>query len=386
MRVIDLFCGAGGFSLGAHLAGFRTVLAVDKDSILTSAFTRNFPTTKLLLADLSLASGEMLLSEAGLTAGGNFGIIGGPPCQGFSLMGKRRLSDTRNELLHHYFRLVAEMRPKFFIMENVPGLLLGNVRQFLADSMAGIEGYGILGPVKVNANHYGAATNRERVIIVGLRDDIALPASALLDRVESRRATVSDAIRDLPNPRKSGTGIYRKVKKLSTYATVARMEHETLGDASVRALVAAGKVTGLYPTLHKASVVKRFSAVAPGKIDSISRCPKLSWGSPAPTLRAGTGPDHGSFQSVRPLHPEEPRVITVREAARLQGFPDWFDFHETKWHSFRMIGNSVSPLMAQAMLTIVADYLETINTEYGGSADSSDGRRNNRAASRQIRA
>jgi DNA (cytosine-5)-methyltransferase 1 len=359
MRVIDLFCGAGGFSLGAHLAGFSTVLAVDKDPILTSAFTRNFPATKLLLADLSSTSGETLLLAAGVTAGEDIGVIGGPPCQGFSLMGKRKLSDSRNELLHHYFRLVAEIRPKFFIMENVPGLLLGNARQFLTDSIAGIAGYGILGPVKVNANDYGAATNRDRVIIVGLRDGEAIPESTLQDRVRSTQATVADAIRDLPNPRKSGTGLYRKVKELSVYAASARMQHKTLGDESIRALVAAGRVTGLYPTQHKASVIKRFSAVAPGKSDSISRCPKLSWSSPAPTLRAGTGPEHGSFQSVRPLHPEEPRVITVREAARLQGFPDWFDFHETKWHSFRMIGNSVSPLMAQAMLDLVADHLAT---------------------------
>jgi DNA (cytosine-5)-methyltransferase 1 len=386
MKLIDLFCGAGGFSLGAHLAGFSTVLAVDKDPILTSAFTRNFPATKLLIADLSSTSGEKLLSAAGLTPGEDIGVIGGPPCQGFSLMGKRSISDSRNELLQHYFRLVAEIRPKFFIMENVPGLLLGDVRRLLDDSVGRVAGYGILGPVKVNANDYGAATNRDRVIIVGLRDTAAIPESALQKRVQATRATVADAIRDLPNPRKSGTGLYRKVKKLSPYAASARAQHGTLGGESIRALIAAGRVTGVYPTQHKASVIRRFSAVTPGKSDSISRCPRLSWNSPAPTLRAGTGPDHGSFQSVRPLHPEQPRVITVREAARLQGFPDWFDFHETKWHSFRMIGNSVSPIMAQAMLDLVADHLETSSTGYGGSAGNSDESRSSRVAFHPIRA
>ena len=380
MRVIDLFCGAGGFSLGAHLAGFSTVLAVDKDPILTSAFTRNFPATKLLLADLSLTSGEALVSAAGIAAGEDIGIIGGPPCQGFSLMGKRRISDSRNELLHHYFRLVAEIQPRFFIMENVPGLLLGNVRRLLEESLSGITGYGILGPVKINANDYGAATNRDRVIIIGLRDSDAIPTSCLQECVRPTRMTVADAIRDLPNPRKSGTGLYRKVKTLSSYAASAREQHGRLGDESIRALVAGGRVTGLYPTQHKVSVVKRFSMVSPGKSDPISRCPRLSWDAPAPTLRAGTGPDHGSFQSVRPLHPDQPRVITVREAARLQGFPDWFDFHETKWHSFRMIGNSVSPIMAQAMLGLVSAHLATPNTGCGESAGSSGGNRNSRAA------
>lgn len=191
---------------------------------------------------------------------------------------------------------------------------------------------------------------------------------------------MADAIRDLPNPGKSGTGLYRKVKRLSPYAASARAQHGTLGDESIRALIAAGKVTGVYPTQHKASVIRRFQRSRPGKSDSISRCPRLSWNSPAPTLRAGTGPDHGSFQSISPLHPEQPRVITVREAARLQGFPDWFDFHETKWHSFRMIGNSVSPIMAQAMLDLVTDHLETPSTGYGGSAGNSDESRSSRVA------
>ena len=386
MKLIDLFCGAGGFSLGAHLAGFSMALAVDRDPILTSAFTRNFPATKLLLADLSSTSGKTLLSAAEVTSGEDIGVIGGPPCQGFSLMGKRNISDSRNELLHHYFRLVAEIRPKFFIMENVPGLLLGQVRRLLDDSMGRVTGYGILGPVKVNANDYGAATNRDRVIIVGLRNAGAIPESALQDRIRATRATVADAIRDLPNPRKSGTGLYRKVKMLSSYAMSARAQHRTLGDESIKALIVAGRVTGLYPTQHTVSVIRRFSAVTPGKSDSISRCPRLSWNSPAPTLRAGTGPDHGSFQSVRPLHPEQPRVITVREAARLQGFPDWFDFHETKWHSFRMIGNSVSPIMAQAMLGLVADHLGTPNTGCGESADNSDESRSSRVALHTTRA
>jgi DNA (cytosine-5)-methyltransferase 1 len=381
MKVIDLFCGAGGFSLGAHLAGFSTVLAVDKDPTLTSAYTRNFPGTRLLLADLSQTSGETLISAAGLTPEEEIGIIGGPPCQGFSLMGKRKLSDSRNELLHHYFRLVAEIQPKFFIMENVPGLLLGNVRGLLKDSMKDITGYGILGPVKVNANDYGAATNRDRVIIIGLRDADAIPDSALQELVRATRMTVADAIKDLPNPRKSGMGLYRKVKTLSSYAASARAQHARLGDESIRTLVASGRVTGVYPTQHKASVVKRFSEVRAGKSDPISRCPRLSWNAPAPTLRAGTGPDHGSFQSVRPLHPDQPRVITVREAARLQGFPDWFDFHETKWHSFRMIGNSVSPIMAHAILGLVAKNVAVLNIECGGNGGNSGGNRNNRAAS-----
>nr|WP_249812095.1 DNA cytosine methyltransferase [Bradyrhizobium sp. 188] len=93
----------------------------------------------------------------------------------------------------------------------------------------------------------------------------------------------------------------------------------------------------------------------PGEIDSVGRHPRLSWEGQCPNLRAGTGKDKGSYQAVRPIHPEEDRVITVREAARLQGFPDSFRFHPTVWHSFRMIGNSVSPIIAQAILSLIAE-------------------------------
>jgi DNA (cytosine-5)-methyltransferase 1 len=96
-----------------------------------------------------------------------------------------------------------------------------------------------------------------------------------------------------------------------------------------------------------------------GRSDPITKSYKLEWEGLCPTLRAGTGSERGAFQAVRPLHPEQGRVITVREAARLQGFPDWFEFHETKWQSFRMIGNSVSPYVSFALLKSIADRMRT---------------------------
>ncbi|RYH14817.1 MAG: DNA cytosine methyltransferase, partial [Alcaligenaceae bacterium] len=117
--------------------------------------------------------------------------------------------------------------------------------------------------------------------------------------------------------------------------------------------------TGHNVVKHKQDVAERFSKVAQGCIDTVGRHHRLAWGGQCPTLRAGTGADRGSFQSVRPLHPEEPRVITVREAARLQGFPDAHLFHPTNWHSFRMIGNSVSPVIAEALFSAIKPKLES---------------------------
>jgi DNA (cytosine-5)-methyltransferase 1 len=113
-------------------------------------------------------------------------------------------------------------------------------------------------------------------------------------------------------------------------------------------------VSGLFETLHSIAVQDRFIETSQGKVEPISRYPKLAWTGQCPTLRAGTGADKGSFQAMRPIHPSQPRVITVREAGRLQGFPDWFVFHPTKWHSFRMIGNSVSPVVSETLLKLLS--------------------------------
>lgn len=355
-KVIDLFCGAGGLSLGAHFAGFETALAVDVDEKLTSSYGENFPKANLLLKDLSKTSGRFLLDQAGLKADEVTGIIGGPPCQGFSLMGRRDVADPRNALIGHFFRLVHEIEPTFFVMENVPGILLGKAKQALDDLLDGLKGYEILGPIQVNASDFGAATNRERVIVIGFREGQI--AQTDLDKQKvARKSTVRYAISDLPEPIAEGWGKYRSVPRMSSYATRARKVYGSLGAALFKQAMRAGRVSGLQPTEHTAEVRRRFSAVPPGKNDTISRCPRLAWDAVAPTLRAGTGPDHGSFQSIRPIHPDQDRVITVREAARLQGFPDWFKFHDTKWHSFRMIGNSVSPFMSEALLKAVASQL-----------------------------
>jgi DNA (cytosine-5)-methyltransferase 1 len=131
-----------------------------------------------------------------------------------------------------------------------------------------------------------------------------------------------------------------------------------LASPTIRHALQKAQITGFKPTAHTSVVRRRFDRLAQGSTDAISRYPRLCWDAPCPTLRAGTGPERGSYQAVRPVHPEQPRVITVREAARLQGFPDWFQFHATQWHSFRMIGNSVSPMLASGILRLLKDRVE----------------------------
>lgn len=353
---IDLFCGCGGFSLGARLAGLELQASVDIDKTLSSSYVSNFPSSQLLNNDLLELPPEELRKSIGpdrLTA-----IIGGPPCQGFSVMGRRNIDDPRNALLKRYFEFVAALTPRFFVMENVPGLNDSKNRPVLDAALELVpQGYRVLDPVILDAADYGAATSRPRLVVVGY-DASELDHLTLEDLRAAQvqnKARVRDAIEDLPGPSKNNEWRkYRGNIEPSVYAVSLRQLPPTgLGAAAAVEKLKHGYLNGFQETAHSVEVVSRFDALPPGQRDPISKYPKLSWDKNAFVLRAGTGSDKGSFQAARPIHPEQPRVITVREAARIQGFPDWFQFHPTKWHSHRMIGNSVSPIFARALLEVV---------------------------------
>ena len=179
--------------------------------------------------------------------------------------------------------------------------------------------------------------------------------------------SVRDAISDLPAPipenKSSGIDGFTWAQypasnqdNLSNYARLLRAKPDSaIGCVQAVERQQMGLISGMHSTKHTKKVAARYAATPNGKADPISKSYRLKWSGQSPTLRAGTGADKGSFQAVRPLHPSEGRVITVREAARLQGFPDWFTFHRTKWHSFRMIGNSVSPLVSKGIMQKIRD-------------------------------
>lgn len=370
LKIIELFSGAGGFGLGAHMAGFRTVLAIDIDRDITFSFSQNFPLIPLLLTDIAELNPDEILSKSGLRKNEIDGLIGGPPCQGFSFMGKRNPDDERNNLVTEFFRVVKAIRPKFFVLENVPGLLSDFSRKVLEKGMNHItREFQILGPTILDAAEYGAATVRKRAFVMGYRSRYCTPVT-IKDIEESKRSptTVREALRDLPKlrlGRRDETGQYwayypqtNRSKNISEYARSARRKPpKGLANEIIKAAHEEGKISGFQPTRHTKEVVERFTKVRPGEMDRVSKCPRLDWNSQCSTLRAGTGKDRGSYQAIRPIHPKENRVVSVREAARMQGFPDWFQFHPTKWHSFRMIGNSVSPIVAEAILNVFAKRL-----------------------------
>lgn len=366
--LVDLFSGCGGFGLGGELAGFHSLVAIDVDPKLQSAYRNNFPKTQAVSGDLATmdeTAWKLLLKGNSVD-----GVIGGPPCQGYSRQGHSDPNDERRTLLQHFFRNVNIISPKFFIMENVEGLMDKKNRYELTNALKIVDKkYTVLEPFIADASEYGAPTKRRRVVVVGYDATRMEPLTLDDFKAPMKSVTVEDAIKDLPCPISQnknkddyGWASYRKVKSLSAYAKMMRKAPKGgLGRAEAKKKLIAGETSGHYETVHSKKVARRYADTPQGKTDKISKSKKLAWGGLCPTLKAGTGSDRGSHQAVRPLHPDHGRVITVREAARLQGFPDWFCFHPTKWHSFRMIGNSVSPVVSKSLLTTIKSKLEKLN-------------------------
>lgn len=367
-RVVDLFCGCGGLSLGAHLAGMRSAYAADIDNNLRSAFRRNFGSGVAERLDLASVRATTLNHRVGETD--LSGVIGGPPCQGFSVMGRGADDDPRNTLVVRFVELAVSLKPAFFLLENVPGLMAERHRRTREAALNAITApYEFIGPIKLNAADFGAATKRQRVLIIGF-DPNKMERIAENDLTDTTsnfpHTTVRDAIDDLrlghSEPKFVGGFSWSKLGKLDSCGDYARKMRSAppigMLPRFAREMYERGYTTGFDLTQHTPTTTERFAATEQGTQEAISRYYRLDWMKSAPTLRAGTGSDRGSYQAARPIHPEEPRVITVREAARIQGFPDWFLFHPTKWHSHRMIGNSVSPVFSEAIFKVIRAKLD----------------------------
>ena len=370
LNVVDLFSGVGGLSLGAARAGLTVSGAVDIDPKANDAHRINFPNTVHLETDIADLSGSALRQALHLNGQGVAGIIGGPPCQGFSSIGRRNRDDTRNRSFVDFFRVVSEVHPKFFLAENVPGIMQVAYDELREEAFSYVNTrYDILSPLYLSANDYGAATNRRRVFFIGYLADYVDPLTAdsfkAPNDVES--VCVKDALHGLPTTIDPG---WQKEEQswqvVRTYGDGnfnerlrGHVPFDVGNQEAINRLLESNEVSGFLGTAHTDAVAKRYAETECGKYDSISKSYRLEPDGLCPTLRAGTGSDQGSFQAVRPIHPAEARVITPREAARLQGFPDWFQFSPTKWHSFRQIGNSVSPILAEHIFRVVAGSIKT---------------------------
>ena len=339
---IDLFCGVGGMSLGFQQTGFHLVAAIDIDPIHVECYQKNFPHCRTRIRDVTSLKGQDLLHLGGLSKGELDVLFGGPPCNGFSLIGKRNPADPRNDLLLEFARLVIEIKPRYFVVENVLGLSIKPMDVILKKFIDKLSRDGYLFNIPyvfLNAIDFGVPQIRKRLFIIGSRSDQSLPDLHMANG--HKPVTVWDAIADLVPLEEccelSEFDIYFGELEMpkSKYAENLRK------DSSKR-------LTGCKRTTHKSQAIHRFASTPPGNTEPVSRFYRLSRDGVSRTLRAGSDRNHGSFTAPRPIHPVFPRCITVREGARLHSFPDWFEFHNTIWHGFRQLGNSVPPFLAEA--------------------------------------
>ncbi|MGB5715329.1 MAG: DNA cytosine methyltransferase [Waterburya sp.] len=378
---VDLFAGAGGMTLGFEQAGFDVLAAVELDPIHASIHEYNFPFWTTICKSVTQITGGEIRAKSAIGDRDVDVVFGGPPCQGFSLMGKRDLSDDRNSLVFNFLRLVLDLRPKYFVMENVRGITIGKQKQILEKIISEFRasGYQVTeNPQVLNAAHYGVPQNRHRLFLLGCRQGLNLPnypqpkTHPPVNKSDQDNLpttpTVAEAIGDIPEVNhypelELRDWVAADYGQPSEYAS--QLRHPVL----VKDNYAYGReynpqlLTCSRRTKHTDQTIARFATTIPGKSDRISRFHRLDLNGLCITLRAGTASNRGAFTSPRPIHPITPRCITVREAARLHSYPDWFMFHATKWHGFRQIGNSVPPLLAQAVATEILQALEIMPTK-----------------------
>jgi DNA (cytosine-5)-methyltransferase 1 len=366
---LDLFAGAGGFSLGFHWAGWQTAVAIDHDPVTVETLQANFSHlgTVALLRDLGNLPPKKLETELRqLNLEHDFdAIIGGPPCQGWSRVGRGKLrslntksgrqrdSDPRNHLYENFLRTIDHFRPKVAVMENVPGMLSHNGKNVAELVAASMRALGFVTTwALLDATDYGVPQIRKRLFFVGVRKDLGVefqfpPTAGPNGRRLYPLATVKDAIGDLPivrngsrkwiRPYAERQGISKFAQRMRSQADRATVfDHvcRTHNDDDLEAFRLM-KEGGLYRDLP--ARLKRYR-------DDIfdDKYKKLYWDRPSWCVTA-----HLSKDCYTHIHPSQARTISVREAARLQSFPDSFYFGGSMGNKFQMIGNAVPPLLAE---------------------------------------
>ena len=348
-RVIDLFAGVGGLSLGFEQAGFQVVLANEYDAEIAAAYQKNHRESKMVVGDIT----KLDLEETfGPLAGNVDVIIGGPPCQGFSQKGQRKtIHDKRNFLFQYYVKVVELVRPRYFVMENVPNLLTaekGYFQKEIAELFHNM-GYSLNAGV-LNAADYGVPQNRRRAVLLGKRDG----AAPELPRRQAKHVTIWDAIGDLAFL-SSGEG-----QEEQPYADLPASNYakSLRGDMNV--------LHNHVATRHSKLALERLALIPPNCGKEVLPEEHLTksiysgtWSrmikddiSVTITTRFDT-PSSGRF-----THPYLDRAITVREAARIQSFPDSFIFLGTKSSQMKQVGNAVPPRLANAIADVIKKDME----------------------------
>ncbi len=338
MKIIDLFCGIGGLSLGFEQAGFEVVSAVDMwaDAVKTYNHNRKDKVAQVIsVEDFNADVLPSLLKEHKIT-----GIIGGPPCQGFSTVGKREIDDPRNKMYLEFYKAVKMAAPDFFVIENVKGMLTLNKGAFVKDLLErfGEKGLGYTISYKLlNAADYGVPQNRYRVFYVGIRNK-AFEFPASFDYQLSAKDGISDLLHSDNNH--YGCEPQNDFQRKMRGDEVHPMNQDY--------------------TSHTEQTIKIISMIPDG--GNIKSLPREYWevrkynkafermSSTRPSNTIDTG--HRNY-----FHYAEPRIPTLRESARLQSFPDYFEVLGTRGSQYKQVGNAVPPMLANVIAEQIKRYV-----------------------------
>ncbi|WP_255558030.1 DNA cytosine methyltransferase [Photobacterium sp. WH24] len=383
MKAIDLFAGAGGFSLAAHQAGVDVIAAVEFDQSAAKTYQRNLVDrlhvpTRVYPADINTIKIPEFMDELGIREGELDLLLGGPPCQGFSghRLGDSSVNDPRNQLLIKYFDFVHALKPKVFLVENVPGLLWKrhekHLNKFLG--LASKNGYKVIGPKRINAKDYGVPQNRMRVFILGVREDVQLenlqwPPKATYFKPGTEQPSWLTASTVFEKPHQ------REIDRLfERFITKDGMEHDEARKI-IDSLEFGEPVLSkeddpcAFHMNHTPELVRRFSRMGPNgsrdEFDEQLPCHsnghsghkdvygRIRYHLPGPTMTTGcNNPSKGRFVHLWCHH-----GITLRHAARFQTFPDDYIFHGTATEQARQIGNAVPIELGKHLITEICSRL-----------------------------
>jgi len=348
LKIIDLFCGAGGFSEGFRQAGYQILTGIDNDPEAIETYNKNFPEAKSLLYDLSQTDSVLDSFLDRVKTDDQTAIIGGPPCQGFSVAGKRDLNDPRNALYRAYIHLIKIIKPRVIVLENVPtilGLYNGSGAKAITEDFEKL-GYKTVHKI-LHARDYGVPQNRKRVFFVGVKNGRAFSDPKPITFLDP--ITTEMAISDLPLLEDNlGSDILEYINgPNNNYQSQMRQGSNFIYNhwavdhkKRTREIISLVPDGGNYKNLPKHLQSTRKVNIAWTRMNSKKPC-----------FTIDAGHNHH-------FHYKANRVPTVRECARIQSFPDRFRFYGKKTSQFRLVGNAVPPLLAKAIALKLKDMLK----------------------------
>jgi len=313
LTVISTFAGCGGSSLGYKMAGFKELLAIDWDDNSEKTFKINFPNVPFWNKDITKVSGQEILKETNLKKGELDVLDGSPPCQGFSTAGKRVIQDNRNDLFKEFVKLVNELEPKVFVMENVPGMMRGDMKGKFNEILKVLKETNYLVKCKLlNAKYFGVPQSRERLFFIGIRKD--LNKEPIFPKPNNKIISIQKALKNIKELGEKKTPSDKRAKYIKEMKQGEKLDKYTLNKSG-------------------------FTTVKP------------NYSKPAPTIT----------KTLNLIHPIENRYFTINELKRLASFPDTFIFIGSFEQQWARIGNAVMPLQMKAIAETIKE--EILNGE-----------------------